>query len=608
MKSERDLLRKVLKNGLKPIEKLSVSDWASRYRIISSGNAEPGRWKNSRTPYLKEVMDAFTDPEVHRIVLKSSAQIGKSECINNIIGRFSHLDPCPMMIVQPTIEMAQDYSKRRLAPMIRDCNVLSRLFYDDKSVSKSRDANQTILSKYFPGGSLVLAGANSPAGLASRPIRIVLFDEVDRFPASAASEGDPVDIASKRTATFWNAKIGLFSTPTLEDESRIDIEYLNGTQEVWSHICPRCGAIHCLQIESIFEINGGICWECPDCKNYFPEIVMKNAQAMYVSKNSECKSKTRSFFVNGFSSPWVEWREILREYEESQGNPVREQVVVNTRLGNTYKPHTNNRGIEKLLARREWYIAELPDEIVLLTAAVDVQDARLEYEICGWGIDEECWGIKKGIIVGKPSVPKVWELLDEILDRAWYYSTKKGGYLKIKRTFIDSGGHFTSNVYEYCKKNQNKGRFAIKGIGRAGIPFIDKTTFHEGLYLTSLGVNEGKEQVYSRLEIDEVGAMYFHFPVKDPYQRGYDERYFRGLYSEERVIHVKNGIKYAVYEPISSHIANEPLDLRVYNLAAMKSLRITHEKWLELAGMSGSRQLVPISTKNRVKMAMINSD
>ena len=599
MKSKDELLRKVLKNGLKPIEKLSVSEWASQFRIISSGNAEPGRWKNSRTPYLKEVMDSFTDPKVQKIVLKSSAQIGKSECLSNVIGRFAHLDPCPMMIVQPTIEMAQDFSKRRLAPMIRDCNVLSRLFYDERGASKSRDANQTILSKYFPGGSLVLAGANSPAGLASRPIRIVLFDEVDRFPLSAASEGDPIDIASKRTSTFWNAKIGLFSTPTIDGESRIESAYLSGTQEIWSHICPNCGTLHSLEIENIVENDGKIFWKCPDCDKKIPEIVIKNTPAMYVAKNPDSNTQTRSFFVNGFSSPWVEWRDVLREYEIAKGNPVREQVVINTRLGKTYRRIQENPEVKTMTDRLEKYNAEIPDGVLILTASVDVQDSRLEYEICGWGIDEECWGIRKSIIIGKPSISRVWELLDIELDRE--YKRSNGTIMKIKRTFIDSGGHFTSTVYEYCKNRQIKGRFAIKGIGRVGIPLIDKTLNHDGLLLTSLGVNEGKEQIYSRLEITRAGAMYFHFPKDDEIKRGYDEAYFRGLYSEHRVLHVSGGRRYMTFEPISKSIRNEPLDLRVYNLAAMKSLRINADKWRELAGESTS---IKVENRSKKKLQM----
>ena len=222
MKTARELWQYISKNGLKPLPKTSVSNWADNHRMLSSGiSAEPGKWKTSRAPYQKDIMNAFTEPGIHRVVVKSSSQIGKSDMMNNVIGRFAHLDPCAIMMIQPTIDMAQDYSKTRIAPMIRDTKVLNNLFYD----VKSRDANNTILSKVFPGGRLIMCGANSPAGLASRPIRILLADEVDRFPDSAGTEGDPVDLAAKRMTTFWNSCMGLFSTPTNEGSSRIDEEY-----------------------------------------------------------------------------------------------------------------------------------------------------------------------------------------------------------------------------------------------------------------------------------------------------------------------------------------------------------------------------------------------
>ena len=211
MKTALELWRIVSRKGLTPLPKTTVSTWADEYRILSSTSAEPGRWKTSRAPYQEEIMNAFTQPGIRRVVVMSSSQVGKSDVMNNVIGRFAHLDPCAIMMIQPTIEMAQDYSKTRISPMIRDTKVLSRIFYDVKdgaqqNTSKTRDGNNTILSKIFPGGRLIMCGANSPAGLASRPIRILLADEVDRFPASAGGEGDPVDLASKRMTTFWAAR------------------------------------------------------------------------------------------------------------------------------------------------------------------------------------------------------------------------------------------------------------------------------------------------------------------------------------------------------------------------------------------------------------------
>lgn len=256
MKTALELWRIVSRKGLTPLPKTTVSTWADEYRILSSTSAEPGRWKTSRAPYQEEIMNAFTQPGIRRVVVMSSSQVGKSDVMNNVIGRFAHLDPCAIMMIQPTIEMAQDYSKTRISPMIRDTKVLSRIFYDVKdgaqqNTSKTRDGNNTILSKIFPGGRLIMCGANSPAGLASRPIRILLADEVDRFPASAGGEGDPVDLASKRMTTFWNRVMGMFSTPTIVGSSRIAAEYQAGTQEEWQYQCPNCGEYHTIRYQNV---------------------------------------------------------------------------------------------------------------------------------------------------------------------------------------------------------------------------------------------------------------------------------------------------------------------------------------------------------------------
>ena len=243
MRTAIDLWQYISRKGLKPLPKTSVSEWADMYCVISQGNAEPGRWRTSRAEYQREIMNAFTQPGIHRVVAKLSSQSGKSSIMNNVIGRFAHLDPAAIMMIQPTIEMAQDYSKTRIAPMLRDTKVLNNLFFtvkgkEDFGTAKTRDGNNTILSKIFPGGRLIMCGSNSPAGLASRPVRVLLADEVDRFAQTAGTEGDPVDLASKRMTTFWNHVSGLFSTPTTEGASRIETEYLAGTQEEWRHRCP----------------------------------------------------------------------------------------------------------------------------------------------------------------------------------------------------------------------------------------------------------------------------------------------------------------------------------------------------------------------------------
>lgn len=603
MKSAKELWQYISRHGLKPLPKTSVSEWADTYRYLSAGvSSEPGKWRTERAEYQRAIMDAFTEPGVHRVVVKSAAQIGKSDIMNNVIGRFAHLDPASIMMIQPTVDMAQDYSKSRIAPMIRDTPVLSSLFYDVKragdKTAKTRDGNNTILSKFFPGGRLVMCGANSPAGLASRPVRILLADEVDRFPESAGNEGDPVDLASKRMTTFWNYVMGLFSTPTIEGDSRIEIEYNAGTQEEWQHQCPNCGEWHLIRyLDMITDaeehrdksgrrqvIVHGVKWRCPDCGFEFTEQQMRNAKQMYVARNPKALfNGIRSFFINAFTSPWIGWNDIMREWLEAKGNPEREMVVVNTRFGESYHEQGAFEDETIFLRRREAYGAELPDGVLLLTAAVDTQDNRLEYEVCGWGAGEESWGIRKGIILGQPDWESTWSELDKILEHV--YRFKNGIGLKIVRTFIDSGGHYTGHVYRYCEKNFIKQRFAIKGYSnRPGIPLNYKIGKASGtkIPLVILGVDDGKQQVMNRLAIKSPGAQYMHFPLDEDQEglqnRGYDEIYFKGIMSERKVKIRRYGSIREIWQPTKG-VRNEPLDLRVYNLGCMLSV---NPQWDEL--------------------------
>lgn len=603
MKSAKELWQYISRHGLKPLPKTSVSEWADAYRYLSAGvSSEPGKWRTERAEYQRAIMDAFTEPGVHRVVVKSAAQIGKSDIMNNVIGRFAHLDPASIMMIQPTVDMAQDYSKSRIAPMIRDTPVLSSLFYDVKragdKTAKTRDGNNTILSKFFPGGRLVMCGANSPAGLASRPVRILLADEVDRFPESAGNEGDPVDLASKRMTTFWNYVMGLFSTPTIDGDSRIEIEYNAGTQEEWQHQCPNCGEWHLIRyLDMITDaeehrdksgrrqvIVHGVKWRCPDCGFEFTEQQMRNAKQMYVPRNPKALfNGIRSFFINAFTSPWIGWNDIMREWLEAKGNPEREMVVVNTRFGESYHEQGAFEDETIFLRRREAYGAELPDGVLLLTAAVDTQDNRLEYEVCGWGAGEESWGIRKGIILGQPDWESTWSELDKILEHV--YRFKNGTGLKIVRTFIDSGGHYTGHVYRYCEKNFIKQRFAIKGYSnRPGIPLNYKIGKASGtkIPLVILGVDDGKQQVMNRLAIKSPGAQYMHFPLDEDQEglqnRGYDEIYFKGIMSERKVKIRRYGSIREIWQPTKG-VRNEPLDLRVYNLGCMLSV---NPQWDEL--------------------------
>lgn len=624
------LFKRIAKQALQPLPNLTVSDWADAYRRLSAeASAEPGRWRTDRAPYQREIMNAFTVARVWKIVVMSASQIGKSDIMNNVIGRYSHLAPAPIMMIQPTIEMAQDYSKSRIAPMIRDTKVLREIYRD----VKTRETGNTILSKIFPGGRLIMGGANSPAGLASRPIKILLADEVDRFPDSAGTEGDPVDLAAKRMTTFWDKRLGLFSTPTIAGESRIADEYLQGTQEEWQHECPNCHEYHLLTHRQMVTDHQtktdkkgnkhatvySVKWRCPECGFSFTEEQMRRAPQKYVAQNASALSKgVRSFFVNCWASPWLTWAAVMQEWLEAEGDPEREKVVVNTRFGEPYERKGAFDSTDAFLQRREPYNAELPDGVLILTAAVDVQDNRLEYEICGWGKGEECWGIKKGIILGVPENPEVWAALDEQLDRE--YRFKNGTGLIVPRTFIDSGGHYTKEVYAYSLRRLARQCFAVKGASTAGVPIIHKyakvTTIRgRTIPLVLIGTDSGKQYVMDRLSISVPGQKYFHFPLDKQeneavseilWNRGYDDIYFRGLIAEQKVARKKNGRVVWQWENIAKDKRNEPLDLRVYNLACLHSMNVDWEQLEQLVSSGNinektqkSASKVPKSTKKR---------
>lgn len=568
-----ELFRQIARVVAPPPE-LTLSEWADAYRYLSpEASSEPGKWRTDRTPYLRGIMDAISDPRVETVVIMSSAQVGKTEVLLNTIGYHIHYDPSPILLVMPTEQIAQDFSKDRLAPMLRDTPVLRGKVKD----ARSRDSDNTLLHKKFPGGQITLVGANAPTGLASRSIRILLADEVDRFPASAGTEGDPLSLAEKRTTTFpHNRKKVFVSTPTIKGVSRIEKEFETSTKERWNLPCPSCGEYQPLTWAQIkFEYDEeaeeaiSVVHACKFCGALHSEIEWKSGKGKWIAENPIVRK--RGFHLNELASPWKRWEEIVKDFKDAKKKGTETlKVWVNTSLGETWEEEGEGVEADELLKRRELYDCEVPEEVLVLTAAVDVQDNRLEYEVVGWGLDKESWGIQYGVIMGDPGQEQVWSELDMILDKP--YKRKDGIELKIMTTCIDSGGHHTKEVYEYCKKHELKRVWAIKGQGGSGVPFVirPKKRNDAGVWLFSIGVDVGKDTVTSRLKIKEKGPGYCHFPLDAG--RGYDEAYFNGLTSEHRVIRYKKGKPVIHWEKRTSGARNEPFDLRVYATAAFEIL------------------------------------
>lgn len=575
----RNELKRLIKVALKPASRKTVSEWADEFATLPSTSAEPGRYRTSRVPYFKEPMEAFTDNRISRVVVKAASQLGKTAALLNVLGRYAHLAPCPCMIVQPTLSDAMDFSKRRLSPFIRDTKVITNLFYEKE---KSRDANQTILSKYFKGGSVVLVGANSPSGLASRPIKILLCDEVDRYPPSAGKEGDSIGLAEKRTSTYFDKKIFICSTPTIKDASRIDVEYELGTQEEWRHQCPGCGSWELVSFENMVSdyqerrqktgsrtvLMKAVKWSCPKCGEVFDEATIRNAPQKYIALNPDALANgVRSFFVNGFSSPWLSWKEIMKEWLTVKGDPMREMNVYNTRFGLSYEMPTELE--EEQIADLMEYPAAVPDEVVIMTAGVDVQKERLEYAVYGWNASTG-YGIMRGVVYGLPTEKATWAELDTRLNAR--FTNAAGREYRIERTFVDSG-FLPEYVYSYCRGHGRLGRFAIKGYSRFGEPLIIKTGVLKdaGIYLVMLNVDSGKDEVITALQNGKIV-----FGRDDQFlTRNFDENFFKQL-SSERKVKTLTGYR---WEKVSQHARNECLDTLVYALAALKSCITSDDFW-----------------------------
>lgn len=590
--SEKDRVNKLntclakILSGMKPPEDLTVSQWADKNRrLTSESSAEVGKWRTSRTPYMFDILDSFTDPLIEHIVVVAASQVGKSETINNMVGYCIDQDPGPILLIQPTIDDVKRYSEMRIAPMIRETRCLKRKVADPKS----RDAANTKRQKSFPGGVLVMTGSNVAHDLSSMPIRYVFGDERDRWATSAGSEGDPWELAVARTRTFYNKKMVEVSTPTVKGASAIENSYNLGTMERWKTQCPHCGEYVELTFDNIrFEYDAAengdkkifhiseIFYACPECGGISDEHTMKSQPAKWVATVPEAREhhKTRSFWLTAWVSPWATWESIILQFLQAGTDSAKLQVVYNTQFGELWEERGDMASEDDVMARREVYEAEVPDGVLLLTCGVDTQDDRLEYEVVGHRRFGETWGIKKGVILGRPDTEEVWERLDEVLSHK--YKFKSGVSLQISLTFIDEGGHFTQEVRQHCLARQYDHVFAIKGANRPDIPYTAPPKKQKivvngkvigQVWVYEIGVNAGKQKIVDNLRVQSPGANYCHFPLRDDYGK----QFFKQLMSEHLAYVPK--LKHPwQWQKIPGHERNEAFDIRNYNLAACEIL------------------------------------
>lgn len=579
----KNALAKARYINLRPPPRLTLSQWAERYAVLSKEtSAQTGRFR--AYAYQRGVMDAITDPANSEIVFMKSARVGFTKILDHVIGYFIHQDPSPILAVQPRVEDAEDYSKAEIEPMLRDTPVLAAI----AGKQKAKDTNNTIAKKMFSNGaSIAFVGANSPGGFRRITVRIVLFDEVDGFPAGAGQEGDQIALGKKRSETFWNRITVIGSTPTVKGASRIEAAFEKSDQRRFFVPCPQCGEMQFLEWGGP-DTPHGIKWDKDEDGNGIPET------AHYVCKHNGCviepaeqpdmvakgewrimnpKGKTVGFHIwAGYSqSPNSDWPAIVDEWLRVKNDPLERQTFINLVLGETYEDRGAGSLAESVLtARCENWAAEIPDGVALLTAGLDTQDDRIECEVVGWGHNEESWSIDYEIFEGDPETPELWARVDAYLKRVWHRAD--GRPYEIKAACIDSGGHHTQKVYDFAKARLGRKIWAIKGESARGgqrnpvwpikkVFARNRTKFRPII----LGVNAAKDSIRNRLHLSEPGAGYMHFSTDR------DINYFAQLTAERLETVKKNGAKCRIWI-LRAGKANEALDCRVYAYGALRGL------------------------------------
>lgn len=592
----------------KPPTKLTLSQWADAHFYLSpESSAQAGRWKT--IPYQREPMDAISDPKIERVTLMKSARIGYTKMIDAAIGYSIDQDPCSQLVVQPTVEDAKGFSKEEIAPMIRDTPRLSKIV-EDVEDRGPKDTSNTILHKKYPGGVLSMVGANSGAGFRRISRRKLYLDEVDGYPPSAGSDGDPVKLAEKRTEYFHDRKIVAGSTPKLAGSSRIEQMFEVGDQRRYYVPCPQCGQMDYL----VFTKRDGDDEGAPARGHYmqWPEDEPKNAY--FVCSLNGCvieHQHKREMVAHGewrakkpfaghasfhiwaaYSySPNAAWGQLAEEFLEAKRNgPEQLKTFMNTALGETWREAGDVPDWERLYSRRELYqIGTVQEGVQFLTCGVDVQKDRFVYEVVGWGSGKSSWSVDAGVLPGDTSNLASWVPLDEILNRTF---DSPRGPMQILMMAVDAGFN-TQTVYNWVRlKNAPHRVIAVKGMTTARTLTNTPTpvdVHHNGKRIARgtkvwpVGVDIAKTELYGWLRLErptkESGLPlpngFCHFPE-------YAEEFFKQLTAEQLVTLKVRRSGRAIYEwQRLPNRENHFLDCRVYARAA--------------AALAGLDRMAPVS-------------
>jgi phage terminase large subunit GpA-like protein len=621
-------IERAWREGLMPDPLLTVSEWADQHRMLSSvASSEPGRWRTSRTPYLKEIMDALSPTSaVERIVFMAGAQLGKTECGNNWIGYVIHHAPGPMMAVWPTVDMAKNNSKQRIDSLIEESAVLAGLIMP----ARSRDSGNTILSKEFRGGVLRMVGANSAVGLRSMPVRYLFLDEVDGYPLDVEGEGDAISLAEARTRTFTRRKIFIVSTPTIAGVSAIEREFEASDQRRYFVPCPHCQHMQWLRFEQLRWSKGlpeTAAYVCESCEQSIAEHhktqmleggqwrSMLDADASQQGRGSKAK-RTAGFHLSSLYSPvgWRSWRDIAAAWESAvskeSGSAAAIKTFKNTELGETWVEEGEAPDWQRLLERREDYkIGTVPAGGLLLVGGADVQKDRIEASVWAFGVGKESWLIEHRVLMGDTARDEVWKRLQQMLSETWTHES--GASLPLVRFALDTG-FATQEAYAFVRSVHDPRVMAVKGVARGaaliGTPTaVDVTQggrkLRRGIKLFSVTVGIAKLEFYNNLrktaDVLEDGttvvypAGYVHLPKVDA-------EFIQQLCAEQLITRRdRNGFAHREWQKMRER--NEALDLFVYCRAAAAAAgldRFEDRHWLEIKKQLG---IEPVDKPSRVQ-------
>lgn len=555
-----------------PPPRMSVSEWAERYRYLSpEASAEPGLWRNSRAPHLVAPMDCLSPySDTERVVLWVSSQTGKTETILNFIGYIVDLDPGPILAIQPNVTpMGEAFSKDRVSPMLRDSPTLAA----KTGQAKARASASTITHKTFTGGHLTIAGANSPAGLASRPIRYLVCDELDRW--EITKEGDPLLLARKRLQTFRARRASkelVVSSPTYADVG-ICAEYGRCDQQwEWHLACLHCGETQyptlknfACETKTVSDLRY-ICAHC-GAEHTLDQSDRVKAGGRWVC-GQDGPGLSVGFRMNQWSSPFARWDDTWQEWAAAGDDPGRRQAVVNTVFAEPWEGEGEQIEPHALSLRAEDWGDAVPAAVLGITVGVDVQVDRLELEVVGWGPAMESWSLAYEILAGEPTAGEVWDELTDFLSVPW--KTADGRTLTPVATCIDSGA-YTQHVYGYVKRRRDQRIIPIKGAdGLSRDPIAGSRAdrlrrmakrARDGRPPEILGVDALKLTLHHYLRAAPGKAGYCHFPL------GRDPEWYSQL-TGERLISVIGKDRRAERRWVQSYRHVEALDCRVYAMAA----------------------------------------